>query len=352
MDGMRALSVPPERWEQGSDFHLALEVGSSRHPWSKSPHTLWGSGRDALRALVEWGCSTHGWRRILVPSYYCHDVTAKIHDQLEVAIYRHAPMTPNSSPVEATEGDVVLVVALFGMAPAPGVVGNGVVVEDHTHDPLAPWAIRSRAHYAFASLRKTLPLPDGGVLWSPRGLDGPSERGLTLDHDRGTLKRLAAMTLKRHYLSGREVPKAEVRTLAIDGERGIDRGEISAASSFTRSRLPSLPAARWREVRATNLHIFRAALGAVPAVTLLDAPFAATLLFDRSEDRDRVRSALIAARIYAAVLWPLDEEHVPGIPPEHVEISRRILSIHCDYRYDRTDMIRIASEIRAAGIPS
>lgn len=348
MDGLGRLSVPPERWEQGSDFHLALEAGSFLHAWGDFPHTLWGSGRDALRALVEWGRAVQGWRRILVPSYYCHDVTATILDLLEVRTYPHAPMSFESSPVDAGPNDVILVVALFGMAPAPGVLGNGVVVEDHSHDPIAPSAIQSRADYAFASLRKTLPLPDGGVLWSPRGLEGPTQRPITLEHDRAALQRLMAMTLKRHYLAGQPVRKAEMRILAIDGERGIGRGEISGASSFTRSRLSTLPAALWREVRATNLQVFRAALGSVPAVTLVDAPFAATLLFDRSEDRDRVHRALIAARIYPAILWPLDRSPVPGIPPDHIDVGRRILSIHCDYRYDRGDMIRVATEIRGA----
>lgn len=343
--GTRGLTVLSERWEHGSDFHLALDTGSTPSPWSDRPHALWGSGRDALRALIEWGRSRRGWRRILVPTYYCHEVTAALLDQLEVRTYAHAPTSP-ASPVEAGIDEVVLVVALFGTPPTPAVSGEGVVVEDHSHDPFSSWSIESVADYAIASLRKTLPLPDGGVLWSPRGLAVPAERPVTLDHDRAALKRLLAMTLKRHYLDGGPVRKKEMRALAIDGEREIGQGEISGVSSFTRCRLPTLPAGPWREARATNLRAFRTALGELPGAIVLEAPFAATLLFDQGQVRDQVREALIAARIYPAVLWPLEGPGIEGIPSNHVDLGRRILSIHCDYRYDPADMARVAAEIR------
>ena len=42
-----------------------------------------------------------------------------------------------------------------------------ILVEDHAHDPASAWATTSTADYAFSSLRKTLPVPDGAILWSP-----------------------------------------------------------------------------------------------------------------------------------------------------------------------------------------
>ncbi|MBC8067856.1 MAG: hypothetical protein IAG13_05930, partial [Deltaproteobacteria bacterium] len=44
-----------KRWEHGSDFHLASATGELAAPWIGRPHTLWGSGRDAMRALLAWG---------------------------------------------------------------------------------------------------------------------------------------------------------------------------------------------------------------------------------------------------------------------------------------------------------
>jgi hypothetical protein len=222
---------------------------------------------------------------------------------------------------------------------------DAVVVEDHTHDPLAACAYASNADYAVASLRKTLPLPDGGVLWSPKDKDLPRERPVTPRHLQVAMNRLSAMALKLHYLSGCAVDKAEFRARFAEGERAIGAGAISGISAFSRQRLRSLPARRWQEVRADNLAQIRREIDAVPGFQLLDTPFAATLVFSSAQLRDRVRSALIVERIYPAVLWPLEEPD--GTPAEQVELSRRLLTIHCDFRYSRKDMSRVAAQIAA-----
>jgi hypothetical protein len=345
-DGAGDLSRTDDRWEQGSDFHLSLEAGEASYPWTSVPHSLWGSGRDALRALLAWGAEAHGWRRLLVPSYFCQPVVVAIQREIEVSVYEHGPTSPARARIEPGPGDVVLVVALFGMSPAPLASGGAALIVDFSHDPIGPDAARSTADYAIASLRKTLPLPDGGVLWSPRGLSLPAERSVTPDHASAVLDRLSAMTLKQHYLTGQAVDRAEIRRLSMRGEDAIGQGDISGISAFSRSRLLTLPVASWRAARALNLAAFREAVGELPDVQLMDAPFAATLIFTEPDARDRVRDALIAARIYPAVLWSLDEPAVGGIPAADVDLAHRILSIHCDYRYTQSDMVRVAEVIR------
>lgn len=336
------MLIPKERWELGSDFHLSNEKGEFPAPWDALPHSYWGTGRQALRGLIKWGRVVHGWRELLIPSYYCQDVIDPLKDEISIRVYHDAPTFPGSPPITAGREVVVLVVALFGMRPRQLVVGDAAVVEDHTHDPLSPAAIESPADYAFVGLRKTLPLPDGAVVWSPGGKEVVPERPTTLEHDRAALERLSAMTLKRHYLSGAMVAKSQFRRAAIRGERMLARGEPSGMSSFSRARLPTLPGDRWRDARAANLNAFRSALRRHVNVELLEAPFAATLVFKSPRVRNRVRSALIAAKIYPMLLWTLDDRIVAGIPESHIELSRRILSIHCDYRYGATDMVRVA----------
>jgi hypothetical protein len=344
---MAAETHPAARWELGSEFHLSFDVGSSNQPWTLHPHALWGSGRDALRALLTWGRETHGWRRLLVPSYFCQDVVAAVKRDCEVGVYEYAPTQPSARCVDVAPGDVVLVVAMFGMRPSARIGRAAVVVEDHTHDPLSPWATHSGADYAITSLRKTMPIPDGGVVWSPRDLPVPVEREPTIEHRDGVLQRLSAMTLKVHYLAGHDVAKPTFLELAARAERAIGAGPVSGISEYSRSRLPTLPTVAWRKVKARNLRAFRDSLGDLPHVTFLDAPFAATLLFEQPALRDRVREALIALRIYPTVLWPLDEPAVAGIPEADIELSRRILSIPCDYRYSQDDMTRVAMELKA-----
>jgi RimJ/RimL family protein N-acetyltransferase len=347
----RKCLAKPDRWEQGSDFHLVFEPGVLDAPWIGQAHTLWGSGRDAIRALLAWGRVEEGWARLFVPSLFCQDVVAALARELPVSVYgdplqgaEHA----QAQSIAAGPKDVVLVVNTYGARSRPNIDNGAVIVEDHTHDPLSPWAFASDADWAVASLRKTLPVPDGGVLWSPKGRPLPPEREITPVRAVAAFDRLAAMVLKSHYLQGLDVNKEAFRARAMIGERSMGLGDISGISDFSRARLPTLPARAWREVRERNLTAFREALGDISGALLLDVPFAATLLFDSPEQRDRVRIKLIEGRIYPAVLWSLESPMVDGILERDIELSRRLLSLHCDFRYGVADMRRVARAVRAA----
>src|SRR5439155_22175590 len=202
--------VRADRWEHGSGFHLSLDIGETRYPWSDHPHAYWGSGRDALRSLIGWGHGDGSWSRVLCPSFYCPEAVVAIRQEADVAVYPDAPMMPGDGVLAAGPRDVALVVSLYGRRPAIRVTGAAIILEDHSHDPVSGWARTSQADYAFASLSKTLPLPDGGVLWSPHGFDLPREREMTKAHESAVLDRLSAMILKRLYLSGSAIAKDHV----------------------------------------------------------------------------------------------------------------------------------------------
>jgi hypothetical protein len=135
---MSDLEVHPSRWEHGSFFHLSLEPGVLEAPWNGGPSTLWGSGRDAMRALLAWGHETLGFERILVPSFFCPEVTQPRPGAALVAIYPDAPEDPPPDRFEASARDVLLVVNTYGMRPKPQMDTRAVVLEDHSHDPLSP----------------------------------------------------------------------------------------------------------------------------------------------------------------------------------------------------------------------
>ncbi len=344
----------PTRWlrpsagKSGSDFDLSAETGTAALPWAGKPVTLWGSGRDAIRGIYEWGRQHHGWRRLLMPSYFCQDVVGSTQRSAPVKVYPWSPTDREAPPVVTEAGDVVFISAMFGAAPSVTVQGPAAIVEDHSHDLLAPSALSSTADYAIVSLRKTLPLPDGGAAWSPRGHDLPVEPEPTEAHARSTLQRLSAMILKRMYLDGGPFEKDQFRDVAIHGERLMAGGAISGISAFSRIRLDALPTRAWQERRAQNRAAFIGALGRPQRVRILDVPFAAILLLPDMESREQVRRRLIAKRVYPSVLWPLEHPVVSGIPPEHVGLSRRMLSIHCDHRYTTTEMEAIGAAVRQA----
>lgn len=111
--------------------------------------TLWGSGRAALLALV----LERRWKKLWLPSYICGEVIDAL-DSIEVAFYKDHPLLhPAGLPGRVKDGEAVLRVNFFGLRGAEEAErSQGEVIEDHTHDPLGPWARASRATYAFASL--------------------------------------------------------------------------------------------------------------------------------------------------------------------------------------------------------
>jgi hypothetical protein len=283
-----------------------------------------------------------------MPSYFCQQVVADTRRSVDVRIYPWSPLDARPEPVVTSDGDVVFVPAMFGAAPSVEVQGHAVVIEDHSHDLLSPWAMASTADYAVASLRKTLPLPDGGVAWSPRDLEVPSAPAMTTFHAATVALRLSAMVLKHHYLAGHDVGKQVFRDADLEGERMMASGPDTGISTYSRARLPTLPVGPWRSRRARNLTTLRAEVHELSGARFLDASFAAVLLFDDPARRSAVRQALIAHDVYPAVLWPLEHPAVDGIPPVHVETSRRALAISVDQRYGTADMQRAAAILTAA----
>ena len=177
------------------------DVPSANLPYLRNA-SLFASGRDALVALVRWGAIRHGWRRVWVPSYYCPEVPAAlaaIADVVELLVFPdHALWAPTQvGAIPAIRGDVVVLANQLGVRPRPdtdamdAITAGGVtLIEDHSHDLGSEWALRSGADYAFASLRKTLPLPDGGAVWSPRGLELPPEPADAADSTPSATRRL------------------------------------------------------------------------------------------------------------------------------------------------------------------
>ena len=353
-----------ERWEQGSEFHWPSFEPPQHPAWypGSSGTILCGSGRDAFRLLLTYGQRKRGWRRLWVPSYYCQEVVSALaSDGMDIQLYPDSPedATPGLEGLSFLRGDVLLVVNFFGLRASfdlTTIVHSAVeVIEDHSHDPWSAWATGSEADFCVVSLRKTLPLPDGGVLWSPRGHSLPSQPPVSIERKMASHQKLSAMLLKALYLKGHAVEKELYRELQIAGEQGIASGPVSGMLDTTVALLSIFPVNAWRVARQVNHRQLIEKLFGIPWVRVLkprvdDAcPFTAILVFDCQKRRDHVRRRLIENRIYPAILWPLEEAVLPGIPSAHVDLSRRVLSIRCDMRYDASDIDLVADAIIQAG---
>ncbi|MGY4909863.1 hypothetical protein [Micromonospora aurantiaca (nom. illeg.)] len=341
---MSARSVPGQR-EVGSAFPLFLPDAAAPAGGDgglPSPLRLYGSGRQALRALLDAGRREHGWTAVHLPTYYCADVAEAVADLMPVRPYPAGPYGVVAPPAP-DRSEVVVSVCYFGVAPPPLPRAGSALIVDATHDPLAPWLAGTGADYVFASLRKTLPVPDGGAVWSLSGRPLPAAAPLTPGHQSTVGLMLSAMALKSAYLAGSAVAKERYLELYGAAEERLRTTEVSDISAYSRHLIPALPLAALRERRAANTAELVRALGAVPGARVRPTPLGVVLEFGSPARRENVRRGLIAEQVYPAVLWPLGSA---AVPPRDVDLSGRILLLHTDFRWAGPDLLRVAALVR------
>jgi hypothetical protein len=358
----------PDR-EVGSEFHwdptallTAEPTGGPR--WLPDRPALFATCCGALTALIRLRAPGG---RMHAPSYFCMGVAEALSADAPLVWYRHLPdeRGPRMETLHAEPGDVVLAQNLFGRdirepwdafaAAHPGVT----VIEDHSHDPFSEWARTSTAAYATASLRKTLPVPDGGLLWSPRGLELPEPAG---GESPGAALKLAAMLLKGAWLDGRTVPKGDFRALQQAGEDAL-LGSAGPASTLTRAILPLLDIGGLRATATRNAEALAAALPAwTPTWRVLSgspagsAPFRVQLVCADGTVRDALLRHLGQHGIYAPVHWRQDPDGFFSGDDEAAGLAARMLTVPVDHRCRPADVRRIADvlldfDLRSAGLP-
>ena len=347
--GVTRATPPSDRWEVGGEFHwMGLPPGPFI-PWPEAA-SWYLLGRHALVALLQSLPPVP--RRLWVPSYFCFDVAEYWRAFIEVAPYFDDPRRadPEWSTLQPKAADVVIAVNYFGVRSGKNWQSwrernPCVLVEDHTHDPVSGWALQSKAEFAFASLRKTLPVPDGAILWSPRELllpaNGSSQSAAS------TLK-LAAMLWKREYLVGSSTPEAKSTYRAWQhlGELAFDHSEVSFASPLAQQYLSFGVPAKWRKRRAANarrlLSKLRGSVELHPIFSdwpLKAAPLGAVFEFKSQAQRDSIRQELQERGVYCPVHWPA----TTGCDPAASDLAGRLLTIPTDQRYGSPDVEKIAS---------
>ena len=340
--------------EIGGEYHLYDFPCDGLEPWP-AHRSFFASGRAALAALCGRWIETHPYARLWLPGYFCSDVVSCLSSgNIPTAFYADDPRRtgPELEHLRTSPGDMVLAVNYFGVRSGgqwnawrestPSVA----LIEDHTHDPQSLWARSSRADFAFASLRKTIPLPDGAIAWSPRELPLPEATpdGAPI----ASSLKLGAMLYKRRYLdSGEALPsfKAAFLELQKAGEQLFSKPGNEAISAWSLDAIHHGTPSLWRRRREHNVrHLLALAPNVCAGEPLFiswpagHCPFNAVYLFQDAAARDRVRSRLIAAQVYAPVHWPL-----PYGGETAIDLSKRILTIPVDFRYDAPQIQRIAS---------
>ena len=296
---------------------------------------------------------SQGWQRLWMPEYFCYDVIESLKEAgLELVFYTDYPGYDDDDNLNANvnfkPGDALLRVNYFGMRGYRSTEKLMVpVVEDHTHDLIGDWAMKSTADWCIASLRKSLPVPEGGMLWSPKGLPLPNAPTVSDENEKIAAIRWEAMRLKACYLNGENVEKAAFRAGFVDTEEYFDSAEVCVLDAESQKFLQLFDIRDWYKRKWENWELLRDIKKDGVRVLRPENkgcyPFSLILVFELEDERNRVRKALIERQVYPAILW--------SVPPSYYgEISKMsggMLSIHCDARYTKEEILQMKSIIES-----
>ena len=328
--------------EFGSDFYTMPDFCNTEAKESKitiydvyDNLREYASGRHAIEAIYKY----KGWKRLWIPAYFCYEVIDYlISIGISIKLYNDTPLNENDDDVISSlpyeKGDVLLRMNFFGIRKRRSNEGISIpVIEDHTHDLFSEWSRRSDADYCIASIRKSMPTAAGAILWSPKKFDMPAPIAETAECKDMAKVRCEAMQMKHDYIYGvKTIDKEAFREKYIHTEEiidklllsGMDENTLSIAKHLNYGMIDYLKADNWRianEMLKDSFHIMQAT-----------SPFSIIILCDTKEERKSLRMHLIKNMIYPAILWQIPEKTEFN---EALDISKRMLSIHCDARYSR-----------------
>ena len=332
--------------EFGSDFHYIDSYNSGRAHLTDvfRGATLLADGRQCIVALIR----QYGWKRIWMPDYFCYEVIETIKEQTDITVKFYEDTPLHEGLVENLpfrDGDVLLRMNFFGLRdkrsnaniPCP-------VIEDHTHDPFGHWDLYSDADWCISSIRKLLPLPEGGMMWSPKGYKLTIEVHPSEENEQIAATRWEGMEMKSQFLKGENISKDEFRKRYTETEEWFDHAEptlLDERSKIVVSK--QLDINLWQGAKRKNWALLQSLVNKEVCKVLKPEDdtctmFSLVLLFENKEKRDKVRKHMIEACVYPAILWS-----VPDSASENARnFSDRILSVHCDGRYAEEDIRQLA----------
>lgn len=310
------------------------------------------SGRDAMKAVAI--SAKDRYRRVLLPALCCESMVSPFTMQgMEPVFYRlHPDYTANIMDVERklSEDTILVYSSYFGIHPFDEnalcvlrrAFPHALFMEDRTQDILAPREGGFTPDITVASIRKWIPVPDGGLLWGEIAADAKNDNTFAL-------LRKEAMVLKSEYLeTGDPQQKEQFRHMLGDASEILDiSNEPYTITEESVRLLNDLDFAKIYARRQENAKALMAALTPDPGVLQLitATPEISTLYFPiLVADRNGLQGKLAQKGIYCPVIWPVPQEAL-GVCQVAEYTAAHMLGVPCDQRYTPKDMAHIGREI-------
>lgn len=219
-------------------------------------------------------------------------------------------------------------------------MGNIIFIEDRTHNLFQKRKYTFKPDYIMASLRKWLPVPDGGLLWGE--MSRPLENDTTF-----STTRLKAQCMRHEFLAcGDESVKTEYRKIFSTVSDLMDEDGPSAMSSYAYALAKDIDWNWVRRTRRQNAETLTSILSSSPYIKLIqDTPGLSDLYVPFTvPNRNEVQWRLSAEGIFNTIIWPLmDEQKEACKVAKYTE--ENMLAAPCDQRYTVEDMKTIGAEM-------
>ena len=215
--------------------------------------------------------------------------------------------------------------------------------EDRTHDLIWEKTGTFQPDYTMASLRKWIPIPDGGLLWTKRPL-----KCTELGEDTAFSEtRLKAQCMRREYLnSGDETLKTEFRKIFSTVSDLMDEDPIPHRMSAYSYAIAERT--NWEQVRCRrkeNAETLITGLKQAGARLIQkDAGRSDLYVAFLTENRDETQRKLSAMGIFNTIIWPLIDRQKETCQTAKLT-EEHMLAAPCDQRYTPSDMEYIGKEI-------
>lgn len=302
---------------------------------------LYYNARSALYAVTQVSSIQCIW----LPSFLCETILYPFQRaNLQCKYFAvDGRLQTDFEQIPIQPGDAILLISYFGVPVDDYVYSilkskGALIIEDLSQSfYVEP---KSIADFTILSLRKYFPVPDGGIVISHDEkvlYDWPYAAKEDTSFAHHSLEALAGRTL---YDAG-FTDSREWFEVFQSAESSMPTG-LHPMSNFTQAQMVGvIDFENDRLQRISNFNFLFSELERVSLIKDMkgSAPLGFPIVLER---RDEVRSALFKHNIYPPIHWAV-QGVVPVQYKESHELSRRVMTIPCDGRYDSFDMRRIVS---------
>ncbi len=314
-------------------------------------YKLFYTGRHALLHILNEITSSREISNIWFPNYYCQHTLGWIKKSYpNINLYEINPFDFSNDNIDVlgftTNKDVVLINNYWGLSTMfiEEKTNFPIIIEDHSHGWLSDACLNSKADYCFVSLRKSLPIPLGGMCWKPntKGLEIKIEFKNNNEYYQIWDTMLKAMELKSEYIYGNNtISPSNYLSLFYKTEECLNNNfEFSKVKNKHRNYINSFLHFNTRQAKEKHLSFLYKKITDNKYFKIIKresfTAFGLHLLFKNETHFNDLKSYLVSNCIYPSSLWP----------DNHIEYEwRYFLNIHIDFRYNLQDLEYIVMTI-------